>query len=93
MFLESQLEEDINCLRKKPLDGNSTLKRSIHIMHQDTVRLDLTIKIEVNHWTEPMMDWISQSAEGNTAEPAKKMRLEKAEKSILGKREQTNGAD
>ena len=79
MFLKSQLEDDIKCLRKQYWDGTGTLKRNVHVMDQDTVRIDLTIQIEVKQWTESTINWIMQVAEGEekTMKPAKRKRATK----------------
>ena len=79
MFLESQLEEDIQSLRNRFWDGKGTLKRNIHVMNQGTVRIDLTIQIEVKQWTESTINWIMQVAEGQetTMKPAKRRRVTK----------------
>ena len=89
MFFKSQLEDDIKCLRKKYWDGKGTLKRNVHIMDQDTVRIDLTIQIEVKQWTESMINWITQTAEdkGKTVKPVKWKRVTKAEMNSQEERE------
>ena len=79
MFFKSRPEDDIKCLRKKYWDGKGTLKRNVHIMDQDTVRIDFTIQIEVKQWTDSTINWIMQTAEGDgkTMKPAKQRRATK----------------
>ena len=64
-FLESQIGEDIDCLRKKVWDGKGTLKRDIRVTYQDTMQISLNIQIEVKRCT----DHVSQASQSTGRRP------------------------
>ena len=58
-ILKSQLKGDIKWLRPNFMKGKGTLKRNIQIMDQETIRIDLTIQIEVKQSTNSIVRWLS----------------------------------
>ena len=86
-FLKSQLEEDIKRLRPKFMNGKGTLKRNIQIMDQDTVRIDVTIQMEVKQWTESIVKWLTHLSEKMiTNETVEKEAIDESRKEHHGRK-------